>query len=277
MLSLVRSPSPNLASKAPANRNRHRCGWFALLTLALCACSDELESPAADSAHSARQGPFARSFLPYEEKWRPFATLPAEPQESPEMVIWEVSDFPDGAQPSKAQQAAADEFVERCYRAALRNGWLDFDKAIADGFLALFQDRRHYGSWEFASDGVMLDPERPEFLMYYASPEGMRLIGFMFYTNELLARGPQFGGPLTRWHYHVWKTATCLRDNLLPIGLALESGRCLVGDTSHRSPEMIHVWLVDREEGPFFTGMYMAPDRLGALLAKRTKQRGKPW
>ena len=42
-------------------------------------------------------------------------------------------------------------------------------------------------------------------------------------------------------------------------------------------PEMVHVWLVDRREGPFFTGMYIEPKRLVGLLTKRRKERGKPW
>lgn len=282
MLSLIRSRPANRGSSRASHRAskvlvsgiRARSRLFLVLVVVICGCSGEVEPPPADSAV---QGPFARRFLPFDPAWVPLSTIPAEPQESPEMVIWEVSNFPAGAQPNAAQQAAADELVERCYEAALRNGWLDFDKALEDGYLALFQDRRHYGNWAFTNDGVVLDPDRPEFLMYYASPKGIQLIGFMFYTNELQARGPQIGGPLTNWHYHIWKTATCLRGNVLPIGQALESGRCLVGDASHRSPEMLHVWLLDRKEGPFSTGMHIPPERLGAMLAKRTKERGKPW
>ena len=69
-----------------------------------------------------------------------------------------------------------------CARAAPCSSWRrSCWRVQADGFIGLFQDRRHYAKWEFVNDDVVLDPERPEFLMYYASPDGMQLIGFMFY------------------------------------------------------------------------------------------------
>lgn len=152
------------------------------------------------------------------------------------MTVWEVSAFPEGTEPTEAQRRAAADLVERCYEAAIRNGWQGFEKATADGFTALFQDRRHYGNQKFVTDGIMLDPDKPEFLMYYDSPQAKQLIGVMFYTNELLEHGYQFGGPLSLWHYHKWKKFTCLRSNLVPIGQAEALSRCLVGVPSHRSP-----------------------------------------
>jgi hypothetical protein len=246
-----------------------------LLALALCGCSSELETERA-SAH-ASQGWQARRFLPYDPAWRPLSEVPVEPQENPAMVIWEVSQFPADEEPSPTQRTAADDLIQRCYDAAVRNGWLDFEKALRDGYIGLFQDRRHYANWEFIADDAVLDPDRPEFLMYYATPDGMQLIGFMFYTDELEAHGPQVGGPLTVWHYHKWSSATCFRGNLLPIGKTLESGRCLTGEPSYRSPEMLHVWLVDRPGGPFASNMYIEPERFPGMLEKRRKERGEPW
>ena len=258
--------------------DRPRWWRLGLLAVALSACSGEVEVETGSApTAAAERGPFARRFLPFDPAWRLLSQVPREPPESPETTIWEVSVFAEGAPPSAAQRAAAADLVQRCYQAAVRNGWLDFEKALADGFIGLFQDRRHYAKWEFVNDDIVLDPDRPEFLMYYAAPEGMQLIGFMFYASDRLAHGPQIGGPLTIWHYHKWKTATCMRGNVLPIGQALESGRCLTGIPSHRSPEMLHVWLLDRAEGSFFTGMYIEPERLNALLAKRKEKAGKPW
>ena len=258
-----------------ATRRGHRRSGhsvLALIALALFGCSAGVETP-----ETPADAWVARRFLPFDPIWRPLAQIPSEKPESPAMVIWEVSEFAPDTEPTREQRLAADDLIARCFDAAVRNGWLDFEKALRDGYIGLFQDRRHYANWEFIADDAVLDPDRPEFLMYYATPEGMQLIGFMFYTDELLAHGPQIGGPLTVWHYHRWREPTCLRDNLLPIGRALESGRCLTGELGSRSPEMLHVWLVDRSEGPFASNMYIEPESFPALLQKRRKERGKPW
>jgi hypothetical protein len=55
-------------------------------------------------------------------------------------------------------------------------------------------DDRHFMSEEFLLDDRILDPERPEFLMYYATPEGMALTGLMFYVRSVGDWGPQIGG-----------------------------------------------------------------------------------
>ena len=67
--------------------------------------------------------------------------------------------------------------------------------------------------------------------------------------------GPQPGGPLTLWHYHVWSFRSCLLRGLLVVGLPDESGSCERGVPTHRSPEMLHIWLVDHPLGPFSTSM----------------------
>lgn len=69
----------------------------------------------------------------------------------------------------------------------------------------------------------------------------------------LEARGPQVGGPLTLWHYHVWFRPKCLRGGLLSTG----EGRngCRDGEPSHRSPEMLHLWFLDHPMGRFATTM----------------------
>ena len=44
----------------------------------------------------------------------------------------------------------------------------------------------------------------------YPTAEGQKLAGFMFQTNERYDRGPQLGGPLTVWHYHVFNRLRCV-------------------------------------------------------------------
>jgi hypothetical protein len=189
------------------------------------------------------------------------------------MVLWELTGFEPGTPPTSDQQASARSFVEDCYRAALEHEWYDFKTGLADGYQLMFEDRRHYENREYILDEQVLDPDRPEFFMYYGTPQGKRLSGFMFYVDTPLGRGPQPGGNLTVWHYHVWKRMVCLLDGLVSVGIADTSGRCDQGTPTHRSPEMIHVWLIDHPGGPFTTSMMIEPKLFHSLVAKRNKNR----
>ena len=237
-----------------------------LLFMTGCSFEEEERRP-------ADEGRLVRRFVPFEDRWISESEIPAEPQETPLMVIWEVSEFPPGTPPTPAQQQAADELEASCYRTALEKGWFDFRRGLDDGFQLMFQDRRHYENRQYMLDDRVLDPERPEFLMYYGTPKGKQLIGFMFYVDEPLGRGPQVGGNRTIWHYHIWKPLMCLLDGLVSIGSADSQGRCELGEPTHRSPEMLHVWLIDHPDGPFTTSMMIEPMLLKRLIAKRDRER----
>jgi hypothetical protein len=253
-------------------RNRFaRLVWrplVSLLVLALSACSDA-PLPAA-SGDAAR---WARRYLPFEETWRMESEIPRWPQRSPQMVIWEVSGFEPGSQPTAEQRRAADELVDACHRVALERGWFDFKQGLADGYQLMFEDRRHYENHEYILDDRVLDPERPEFLMYYGTPYGKELAGFMFYTRTPEGRGPQLGGNRTLWHYHVWSKPLCMLKGLISVGVSDENNDCDRGEVTHRSPEMMHVWLIDQPGGRFTTSMLIEPKLLKELLAKRAKER----
>lgn len=243
----------------------------AALMLASGACSSE----------EAGESRYIRRFGPYPTEWTRVSQEPTRAEKG-QMEIWEVSQYPPGAQPTPEQQEAADRLIERCEQAAQKHGWEDFEKALADGFTMLRNDGRHYHKEEYVFDDVVLDPERPEFLMYYDTPQGKRLVGFMFYVAESMDRGPQIGGPLTVWHYHLFKTAVCQlgmargrdgrKKDLLPVGEADESGRCERGTPIHRGLEMLHVWLIRNPMGPFGTLMYIPPDIVKEELEKRDRR-----
>jgi hypothetical protein len=215
---------------------------------------------------------WARKIVPFEETWHPESEIPAKPQESPAMVLWELTDRVPNTPVSPEEKKAADTLLAECYRAALEHGWYDFEKGLADGYQLMFQDRRHYENREFILDGRVLDPDRPEFLMYYGTPKGKRLSGFMFYANSPEGRGPQPGGNSTIWHYHVWKATLCLLKGMISVGMADADGRCAQGTPTHRSPEMMHVWLIDHPNGPFTTSMMIAPQLFHDLVRKRDRE-----
>lgn len=221
----------------------------------------------------------ARQYLPFDPEWIPESRIPVKPQRSPQMKIWEVSEFDPNGAVTPEQQQAADDFVQRCFDAAIAKGWFDREKGLADGFLTKGSDERHHRNDEYVVDGVQLDPERPEYLMYYPDPEQpaeFALTGLMFLADAPQARGTQFAGPLAIWHYHVYTNARCwARGGLLSTGMFARNGGCITGGVPiHRSPEMVHVWLIDRPRGPFSTGMTLPEDELAAGLAKRKESIG---
>ena len=206
------------------------------------------------SQPTPQTGIFVSDFNGIVPVWQAMSETDFSPDPGGRMIIYEVSKFPD-QDPSPEHVRAADELLERARAAVVANGWQDFDKAVADGFELMFEDDNHYVKREFITDGRVLDPERPEFLLYYKTDEGMHLAGLMFLVAEPDQFGPQIGGPLTVWHFHVWSRPVCLWGDLLVWAMPDESGKCEEGTPSQYSPQMLHLWFFDRPEGQFWTGM----------------------
>jgi uncharacterized membrane protein len=156
--------------------------------------------------------------------------------------------------PTQPEREWADEFVRRSMASAQRQGWFDLDKAKADGYERQWSDGEHWVNRRYLFDEAILDPERPEFLMYSESPDGQPpvLTGFMYYTRALEERGPTPAGNLAQWHYHPWPgRGYCAERGLLVVSRPDEDGRCPVGERVDRSAEMLHVWFVEHPLGPF--------------------------
>ena len=104
-------------------------------------------------------------------------------------------------------------------------------------------------------DDQIMNPERPEVLIY----SGKRLIGAMFLATcescDINRSGPQPGGGLTQWHYHIFNFNFCFPDRLpeheFSLALPGSDGLCPSGVLTNRTPEMIHVWLEDHPDGRF--------------------------
>jgi hypothetical protein len=63
----------------------------------------------------------------------------------------------------------------------------------------------HLRNGDYYRDGRLLDPRRPEAIVYwYEPPKRWALVGFMFRGRE--GRVPDLGGPILPWHSH------CVRD-----------------------------------------------------------------
>lgn len=196
--------------------------------------------------------------------WHPEAEVDVSPQPERGMIIYEVTRYPHLVEPSREQLAAAAAFWEKAKATVRERGWDRFDQAVEDGFELMFEDDNHYGSREYVADGRTLDPERPEFLIYYDTGVGKRLAGLMFLAQPG-EHGPQIAGPMALWHFHIWNRPLCLWDDLLVVGMADDAGACQEGSATQRSPEMLHLWFFDHPQGMFSTGMDLEPWQLKEL------------
>ena len=156
--------------------------------------------------------------------------------------------LPSVAAASDDERARAEALWKASVGGAAR--WRDQEAATAAGFR--FKDRNDAGSGRpvrflhvpnpaWRADGRVLDPSRPETLVYWNGPgDRLTLIGVM-YTAPRGTHGPTVGGPITRWHTH----ESC-RDpgTRAKVGRPVD-GACPQGQVYRRSGEMMHVWFTD--------------------------------
>jgi hypothetical protein len=158
------------------------------------------------------------------------------------------ANLPEVAAATGEQRAAA----EALWRASMANAerWRDPEAATAAGFRFRNDgDSGQGGKVRFLhvpnpawrADGRVLDPARPETLVYWNGPgDRLTLVGVM-YTAVRGSHGPAVGGPITRWHDH----ETC-RDSATGAKLGRPvDGTCPDGQVYRRSGEMMHVWFTD--------------------------------
>lgn len=149
-----------------------------------------------------------------------------------------------------AEQAAAAARLAVETKAALAK-YADPDVARADGYRpskGLDPTGKHWENPAAAKDGRILDPTRPEQLVYAETADGPLLLGVVFIMPRAALPGPTVGGPLTAWHAH----NVCI--SLLPITIAnvvSPYGTCPALSANVVIPEMIHVWTIENPDGPF--------------------------
>lgn len=162
------------------------------------------------------------------------------------------------------QKAAADKLFKDVKTSLSR--YTDVNAALAQGYKQTTPYRflrwgpAHYHNYAYNRDDGLLDPARPESLVYMKLPGGeIVLIGAMFLAPK--GQGPRPGGPITDWHVH---------DNLCvtatgSVALATGPGQCPAGTFFvGEAVEMIHVWIFDHPGGPYAHDM--SPQAIQAAL-----------
>jgi hypothetical protein len=183
----------------------------------------------------------------------------------PEVPIYEVTRYPDD-EPTKQHLNNSWELYNRTYEAAERNGWFEYENVVEDGYIDyVLADGVHHYNASYYLDGEILNPQKPESLIYYENPENESneiLVGVMY--QNMKKEGEQVGGPLTIWHYHPIIQTKLRRLNKTISQetryddyeqLVNEAYKKVPEDRLNRTGEMIHVWFVEHPEGPFGTTM----------------------
>lgn len=221
-----------------------------------------------DTESTAEEEPtyYVSEFTDIVQDWKLEEETDLDPRIDQGMVIWEVTRYPDQLEPTPEQQMAMNDLRERAFAAVRKNGWQDFGKMAEEGWELLFSDDVHYFKREHITDDRVLDPEHPEFLIYYDTDSGKRLAGIMFVVTTGDQRGPQIGGPKTLWHYHVWNRLVCLWEGRLIVSMADDEGECADDEEpADKSLEMLHLWLFDHPLGAFATSMDLQPFQIKQL------------
>jgi hypothetical protein len=153
------------------------------------------------------------------------------------------------------QQAAAENLI--AVTLVRLPQWADYRDAEAAGFHSIgdaLTGHEHYINWDWINDDVILDPDRPESLVFEPQPDGSKKLVsamYMLSDNVALADVPDIGGALMQWHIH--DNLCFTNDPVAPkvAGVTSGDGTCRPGLVKFLSFPMIHVWITAHKCGPF--------------------------
>jgi hypothetical protein len=106
----------------------------------------------------------------------------------------------------------------------------------------------HWMNQAYVDAGYVMDPYRPQGLVYANTKHGPVLLGAMFQMKHIGQFGPDPGGPLTAWHQH---ENICVTPIGFEFSLMTPFATCPLGAINISASPMLHVWIVDNPAGPF--------------------------
>ena len=148
------------------------------------------------------------------------------------------------------QEAAAAQLYAETKTAILP--YEDPRKAFAAGYRPggpTNMPSTHWMNQAYVDAGYVMDPHRPQGLVYANSKHGPVLLGAMFEMKRIGQFGPDPGGPLTAWHQH---ENICFTPFGFEFSLMTPFATCPLGAIDLSVPPMLHVWIVDNPKGGAF-------------------------
>ncbi|HEY5889024.1 MAG TPA: hypothetical protein VIT24_14900, partial [Acidimicrobiales bacterium] len=140
------------------------------------------------------------------------------------------------------QQAAAENIVSATL--LLLPQWSDPEYALAHGFQSIgdgFLGTEHFINDSYIDDDKILDPTRPESLVWDTTTGERRLVAAMYMLRRgtPLEDAPNIGGSLMQWHIH---NNLCYTPAGQVVGITNSDGECGPGLVLPEPTPMIHVW-----------------------------------
>jgi hypothetical protein len=157
--------------------------------------------------------------------------------------------------------ADAQQLISLSKGVLAARGFANYDTAIAAGYLSIRDNRftqyEHLVNWDYMNDGILMDPNRVESLVYRVGPRGTKILESamfilpLFTGNETIPA--KYGSALTPWHVH---TNLCWQNeepsgNLVVGGMSPGGRNCPPDTFYFPTPPMLHVWIVQTPCGPF--------------------------
>jgi hypothetical protein len=162
------------------------------------------------------------------------------------------TDLAAGAcQPTPAQRGAAARLLADTKRAAAQ--FVDLRDARAAGYaphVPTPMTVKHYFNPIYVTDGRVLDPARPEGLVYAHTTRGPVLVAAVYLMNRAGEPVRAVGGCLTPWHAHANHCSSDPANGRID-GVRGRDGRCPPGQVPWATPPMLHIWMIELPEGPF--------------------------
>jgi hypothetical protein len=123
--------------------------------------------------------------------------------------------------------------------------WSDPAYDTAHGFFSIGDGGtgvEHYVNLGFMADDTILDPDKPESLVFDTRVSPKRLVAAMYMATPgaTLASVPDIGGPLTQWHIH---NNLCFNAQGHVAGLTRADGSCAGNLQKGPLTPMVHVWI----------------------------------
>jgi len=111
----------------------------------------------------------------------------------------------------------------------------------------------HYVNWSYVDDGHILDPARPESVVYEVRNGRQVAVAAMYMLpfGSTFANVPDVGGALTQWHVHRNLCLTESATHKVLAGMTADNGTCPPGTNKAGNTPMLHVWIVPNACGPF--------------------------
>ena len=153
--------------------------------------------------------------------------------------------------PTAAEVRAANELVTDTRRGLAR--FADLRDGLASGYAPHHHRRetvKHYFNSAYVKDGRVLDPARPEGLLYAYTDRGPVVVAAVYMMNRAGEAGIAVGGCLTRWHRHGNLCSTDPANGMIT-GFRSRGRPCPRGQVPWAAPPMLHAWVISVPGGPF--------------------------